>query len=182
MPRFHPASLVDPEDHPQDLLDFFELDAQDRCVIGKLAFQLLDLRDNPSLVHSANEPITDYFVHTTTDVAAHALRLEPTERMRSGLLSLSDRMHNKYCGFSQFVSNVVRRSRTRTSTVLVALLYLRRAKLHVDVPPVEWILHRLFLGALILATKVRHILPFLRDYTRFLILLASFAFATSVYP
>jgi len=38
MSRFHPASLIDPQNHPQELLDFFELDAQDRCVIGEFAF------------------------------------------------------------------------------------------------------------------------------------------------
>lgn len=90
-------------------------------------------------------------------MAAYALNLDPTDKMRSSLLSLSDRMHSKYCGFSQFVSNIIRRSQTRTSTILVALLYLKRAKLQLDVPPLDWILHRLFLGALILATKVRHI-------------------------
>ncbi|KAF9651710.1 hypothetical protein BDM02DRAFT_3184226 [Thelephora ganbajun] len=128
MSRFHPASLIHPDNHPQELLDFLELDAQDRCVI-------------------------DYIVYTTTDVAAHALNLEPTEKMRSGLLALSDKMHNKHCDFKQFVSNVIRRSRTHIPTVLVALLYLKRARLHLDVPPLGWILHRLFLGALILATK-----------------------------
>jgi len=37
MSRFHPASLVDPQNHTQELLDFFELDAQDRCLIGEFA-------------------------------------------------------------------------------------------------------------------------------------------------
>ena len=153
MSRFHPASLVDPQSHPQELLDFFELDAQDRCVIGEFIF----LSTRP--VHSANPPITDYIVYTTTDVAAHTLKLNSTQGTRSGLLSLSDRMHSKYCGFEQFVSNVIRRSGTRTPTILVALLYLRRVKAHMDVPPLDWVLHRLFIGALILATKVRHISP-----------------------
>lgn len=128
-------------------------------------------------MHPSNVCVADYIVYTTTDVAAHALNLDPTEKMRSSVLSLSDKMHNKYCGFNQFVSNVIRKSRTRTSTILVALLYLRKAKLCLDVPPLDWILHRLFLGALILATKVRHIsrvlsrlyavtdLPFIHQYT-----------------
>jgi len=45
------------------------------------------------------------------------------------------------------MGSVIQRSQTRTSTILVALLYLRRAKVYMDVPPLEWILHRLFLGA-----------------------------------
>ena len=109
------------------------------------------------LYDSANIYIADYIVHTTTDAAAHALKLGSTEKSRSDILVLSDVMHKKHCNFKQFVSNVVRRSQTRTSTVLVALLYLRRAKAHMDIPPVQWVLHRLFVGALILATKVRHI-------------------------
>ena len=108
-------------------------------------------------MHSANVPITDYIVYTTTDVAAHTLKLNSTQGTRSGILSLSDKLHSRYCGFEQFVSNVIRRSRTRTPTILVALLYMRRAKVHMDVPPLDWILHRLFLGSLILATKVRYI-------------------------
>lgn len=36
MTRFHPASLVDSRHHPKELLDFFELDAQNHCLIGKL--------------------------------------------------------------------------------------------------------------------------------------------------
>ena len=103
----------------------------------------------------------------TTDVAAHALNLDSTPKMRSNLLSLSDKMHSKHCGFNQFVSNVIRRSQTRTSTIIVALLYLKRAKVDLEVPTLDWILHRLFLGALILATKVRRIscsFAILRDY------------------
>jgi hypothetical protein len=110
-------------------------------------------------VHSANVCIIDYIVHTTTDAAAHALRLGSTEKTRAGLLALSDRMHSKHCGFNQFVSNVIQRSQTQTSTILVALLYLRNAKPHLCAPPLDWMLHRLFLGALVLATKVRHISP-----------------------
>ena len=45
MTRFHPASLIDSRDHPQELLDFFELDAQNHCVIGEFVFQLPDLLD-----------------------------------------------------------------------------------------------------------------------------------------
>jgi hypothetical protein len=167
MSRFHPASLVDPRDHSQELLDFLELDAQNRCIIGKSVYQSLDLRGATRLYTRSNVLILDYIVCTTTDVAAHALKLDPTEKTRSNLLSLSDKMHSKYCGFNQFVSNVIRRSRTRTPTILVALLYLKRTKLQLDVPPLDWILHRLFLGALILATKVRHIsrsFAIIRDY------------------
>ena len=167
MSRFHPASLVDPHDHPQELLDFFELDAQDRCLIGKPVFQSLDLRDRP-FVHLADDLIIDYIVYTTTDVAAHVLDPNSTESIRSSLLILSDRMHSKYGGFDRFVWNVVQRSRTRTPTILIALVYMRRAKVNMDVPPLDWVLHRLFLGALILATTVRYIFFF-----RSLILLSS---------
>lgn len=123
----------------------------------------------PLFVHPSNARIADYIVYTTTDMAAHALNLDPTEKMRSSLLSLSDKMHRKHCGFKQFVSNVIRRSQTHISTVLVALLYLKRAKPHLDVASLDWILHRLFLGALILATKVSHVFASFRHYSRLLI-------------
>lgn len=78
-------------------------------------------------------------------------------------------MHKRYGRFEEFVANVIRRSHTRTATILVALLYLKRAKFDLDIPPVQLLLHRLFLGALILATKVRHISRHFREYPRLLI-------------
>ena len=111
-------------------------------------------------MHLAHAPVIDYIVYTTTDVAAYALDPNSTEATRSKLLSLSDQVYSKYCNFDRFVWDVIRRSRTRTSTIIVALIYLRRAKVHMDVPPLDWILYRLFLGALILATTVRYVFSF----------------------
>jgi len=38
-------------------------------------------------------------------------------------------------------------------TILVTLIYIRRCKLHLSIETEEWALHRVFLGALIIASK-----------------------------
>lgn len=52
MSRFHPASLVDPSNHPQQLLDFLELDAHNRSLIGKSVYQLTGPARSPPRLYT----------------------------------------------------------------------------------------------------------------------------------
>ena len=56
--------------------------------------------------------------------------------------------------FKQFVKNVLHRAEVRTPEVLVALVYIDRAKPYLEIPIEEWARERVFLGALIVASKV----------------------------
>ncbi|KAJ6459559.1 hypothetical protein C8R45DRAFT_552691 [Mycena sanguinolenta] len=55
--------------------------------------------------------------------------------------------------FKQFVSDILSRAEVEPRTVLVALVYISRAKHHLSIALEQWALERVFLGALILASK-----------------------------
>jgi Cyclin, N-terminal domain len=56
--------------------------------------------------------------------------------------------------FTTFVATVVTRAEINTPTLLASLVYIDRAKPHLHIALEEWALERVFLGALIVASKV----------------------------
>ena len=68
-------------------------------------------------------------------------------------------------GFAEFAANVISRARIPTTVLLVTLVYICRSRPHLSVEVEEWALHRVFLGALMLASKVCafQIIPLKRD-------------------
>lgn len=63
--------------------------------------------------------------------------------------------HLKQAPFVTFVHHVLRLSGCPVPTILVALTYLDRAKHQMRITEGKWVCERAFLGALILANKVR---------------------------
>lgn len=57
--------------------------------------------------------------------------------------------------FLEFVTEVVTKAEVRVPVLLVAVIYVHRAQPHLDIATEEWANERTFLGALILANKVR---------------------------
>jgi hypothetical protein len=55
--------------------------------------------------------------------------------------------------FTNFVSNVLSRAEVAPPTLLVALVYIARSRTHLSIALEQWALERVFLGALILASK-----------------------------
>ncbi|KAF7367555.1 Cyclin N-terminal domain-containing protein [Mycena sanguinolenta] len=55
--------------------------------------------------------------------------------------------------FTNFVANVLSRAEVTPATLLVTLVYIARSQRHVSIAVEEWALERVFLGALILASK-----------------------------
>ncbi|KAF9643434.1 hypothetical protein BDM02DRAFT_3123462 [Thelephora ganbajun] len=55
--------------------------------------------------------------------------------------------------FTKFVERVLDAAEVDITDILVALVYMRRAKAHLSIDTEQWALHRIFLGALILAHK-----------------------------
>ncbi|KAJ7237447.1 hypothetical protein B0H12DRAFT_1204374 [Mycena haematopus] len=55
--------------------------------------------------------------------------------------------------FTYFVSNVLSRAEVTPATLLVALVYIARSRHHLSIALEEWALERVFLGALITASK-----------------------------
>ena len=69
--------------------------------------------------------------------------------------SSSDPMSLKQPTFVCFVRSVLKMSRCPSSTVFVALVYLDRARMQMRISRGDWACERAFLGALMLANKVR---------------------------
>ncbi len=61
---------------------------------------------------------------------------------------------NEHPKFTAFATNVLSRAEVTMPTLLVALVYVDRAKPHLHIALEEWALERVFLGALIIASKV----------------------------
>jgi len=56
--------------------------------------------------------------------------------------------------FKRFVWDVVRRASVRTPTLLITLVYITRAKPYLHIETEDWACERVFLGALMVASKV----------------------------
>lgn len=66
--------------------------------------------------------------------------------------------HSEHSKFTTFVSNVLTRAEVTLPTLLVSLVYINRAKPHLQIALEEWACERVFLGAIMVASKV-HTLP-----------------------
>lgn len=135
----HPASLISPAEHSTELLQLLELRIT-RGLIGMYA------------PHSISTPIThlhltEQLVQSTAEVVNFALGTPTTSRGRSTTRT------NKYTEFTEFVSDIIERAEVTVSDILVTLIYIQRAKPYLSVQTEEWALHRVFLGALIIASK-----------------------------
>ncbi|KIY46954.1 hypothetical protein FISHEDRAFT_23477, partial [Fistulina hepatica ATCC 64428] len=58
--------------------------------------------------------------------------------------------------FNKFVTNVLTRAEVPMSTVLAALVYIDRSKRHLQIAVEQWAHERVFLGALMVASKYCH--------------------------
>ena len=93
---------------------------------------------------------SEYAVHTTLETVDYALGREPS----SSLDRTPHYCKKKHGGFAQFVWRMVCTSRVSVAVVLVALVYIKRAKPHLRITAERWACERIFVGALVLAGKV----------------------------
>lgn len=61
---------------------------------------------------------------------------------------------NEHIKFTKFVADVLRKAEVKVPALLVTLVYIDRAKPHLQIALEQWACERVFLGALILANKV----------------------------
>ncbi|KAK7008150.1 cyclin N-terminal domain-containing protein [Favolaschia claudopus] len=95
--------------------------------------QLVDMDVSPRVI--------DYISTTVIETVNHALSRPPTFRST----------HTPK--FPHFVANVLSRAEVTPATILVTLSYIVRSKRHLSIALEEWALERVFLGALIVASK-----------------------------
>ena len=136
----HPASLISPTEHSTELLRLLELEIT-RGLVRMYT---------PHFIYTSTTDLhlTEQLVKSTAEVVDFALGL-PTTSSRGRSIVRTD----EYTEFTQFVSDIIERAEVTISDILVTLVYIQRAKPYLSVQTKEWALHRVFLGALIVASK-----------------------------
>lgn len=92
--------------------------------------------------------LLEYVVDNVVDTVDYALG-RPSSSSRGRSLS----RHTEHAKFAQFVADVVRRAEITVPALLVSLVYIARAKPHLQIALEQWACERVFLGALIVANK-----------------------------
>ncbi|KAF8958015.1 hypothetical protein BDZ97DRAFT_1669002 [Flammula alnicola] len=119
----HHASLVDPATHNPALLE------------------LIDVK--------VSRQVIEYVVDRVVETVDYAMG-RPTPSSSRGQSTTRRPEHAK---FTTFVENVLSRAEVTMSTVLATLVYVDRATPHLHIGLEQWALERVFLGALIVASK-----------------------------
>ncbi|KAK6966275.1 alternative cyclin pcl1, partial [Favolaschia claudopus] len=88
-----------------------------------------------------SQPVIEYLTTSVIETVNYALSRAPTHR--------SPHTHK----FLRFVATVLSRAEVTSATVLVSLAYISRARRHLSIALEEWALERVFLGAVIVASK-----------------------------
>jgi hypothetical protein len=138
----HPFSLMDRDSHPESIYELLQLKV-DRAMIGTPFSSFKPLGFSP-----ANFCFTATVVEECIETVEWALGVPTTSSGRSSVRALQD------AEFATFVERVLKVAEVSVTDILITLVYLRRAKAHLSVDAEKWVLHRVFLGALVLAHKV----------------------------
>ncbi|KAF9227584.1 hypothetical protein BS17DRAFT_799836 [Gyrodon lividus] len=102
--------------------------------------ELLDIKLSRALI--------EYVVDCVVDTVDYAMG-RPSSSQRGRSLS----RHSEQSAFTTFVTNVLTRAEVTIPTILVSLVYIDRAKPHLQIALEEWACERVFLGAVIVASK-----------------------------
>lgn len=137
----HPNSLVDPATHSPALLELINIKVS-KHVIGTFLL--------PPYPPSNTHIFPEYLVDCVVETVDYAMG-RPTP---SSSRSRSRARRPEHAKFTTFVKNVIERAEITIQTILVALVYIDRAKPHLHIALEEWALERVFLGAIIVASKV----------------------------
>ncbi|KIJ16863.1 hypothetical protein PAXINDRAFT_168304 [Paxillus involutus ATCC 200175] len=98
-----------------------------------------------------SRPIMEYVIDSVVDAVDYAMG-RPSSSHRGRHLS----RHPQHNDFATFVTNVLTRAEVTIPTILVSLVYIDRAKPHLQIALEEWACERVFLGAVMIASKYLH--------------------------
>jgi Cyclin, N-terminal domain len=90
-------------------------------------------------------------VDSVVETVDFAMGRKPASPSSRGKTATRRPEHTK---FIAFVTNVLTRAEVTTPTLLAALVYIDRAKPHLHIGLEQWALERVFLGSIIVASKV----------------------------
>lgn len=137
----HPNSLVDPATHSPALLELINI---------KVSRQVIGMSSSLFYPTPLSHIFSEYLVDCVVETVDYAMG-RPTPSSSRGR---SRGRRPEHAKFTTFVKNVVERAEITTHTILAALVYIDRAKPHLHIALEEWALERVFLGAIIVASKV----------------------------
>lgn len=133
----HPASLIHPSLHPPPLLELLNID---------ISYDLVSTSFIHIMEKSCNDlSLSGYVTDHVASITCYGMDWPSTRRS-----SLSRRAN-----LFSFISHVLITANIQTPGLLVTLSYIDKAKLFLQVSNDLWACERVFLGALILAHKVR---------------------------
>ncbi|KAJ3575940.1 hypothetical protein NP233_g753 [Leucocoprinus birnbaumii] len=119
----HPNSLVDPATHSPALLELTNI--------------------------KVSRPVIEYLVDCVVETVDYAMGRPSSSSSRGR----SRGRRPEHAKFTTFVKNVIERAEITIQTILATLVYIDRAKPHLHIALEEWALERVFLGAIIVASK-----------------------------
>ncbi|OSD08262.1 hypothetical protein PYCCODRAFT_1441233 [Trametes coccinea BRFM310] len=97
---------------------------------------------------SLDRNLIEHIVDTVTETVDYALG-RPSSSTRGRSMS----RHTEHSKFLKFVTDVIHKAEVKVPALLVTLVYINRAKPHIQIALEQWANERVFLGALILANK-----------------------------
>ncbi|KAJ3475210.1 hypothetical protein NLI96_g11986 [Meripilus lineatus] len=95
-----------------------------------------------------SRPLIEYVVDCVVETVDYAMG-RPSSSSRGRSFS----RQNEHIKFTKFVADVLRKAEVKVPALLVTLVYIDRAKPHLQIALEQWACERVFLGALILANK-----------------------------
>ncbi|KAJ7776550.1 hypothetical protein DFH07DRAFT_731757 [Mycena maculata] len=97
-----------------------------------------------------SRPVIEYIVDCVSETVTYALERSPCPRTSRGRSHARSTPRQQ---FTYFVASLLARARVSPSTLLVALVYITRARPHIVIGLPQYALERIFLGALVVANK-----------------------------
>lgn len=127
------CTILDPAFRPPEILELIELDVTDEFTS---VYTSIFIYDRSAFILS----IPDYLADVTVDAVDCALGYAPVAR--------------DAISFKCFVRDTIRRASVQMPVLLITLVYITRSKPFLCIEVDQWACERVFLGALIVASKV----------------------------
>ncbi|KAG9318747.1 hypothetical protein JVU11DRAFT_846 [Chiua virens] len=95
-----------------------------------------------------SRPVLEYIIDSVIDTVDYAIGLPSSSRR-----GRSQSRRPEHASFVTFVTDVLARAEVTIPTILVSLVYINRVKPHLQIALEEWACERVFLGAVMVASK-----------------------------
>ncbi|KAF9246243.1 hypothetical protein BU15DRAFT_85023 [Melanogaster broomeanus] len=107
-----------------------------------------------SPIHHAS--LVDPALHSPALLELLGVKLSRPVTVVDCVVDTVDYAMGQHAAFTTFVTNVLTRAEVTIPTILVSLVYINRAKPHLQIALEEWACERVFLGAVMVASKYLH--------------------------